>query len=154
MIFLVFKIGKDRYAMEAARVVEVLPKVRLKAIPQSPPSIAGVLDYHGSPVPVVDLSAVATGTSARDSLSTRLVVIHYPTPAGEECLLGLVVEMGTETVRFQNDDFQAPGVSTPEARYLGPVASDARGMIQRVEIEHLLPAEVRGRLWQQAREAV
>lgn len=159
MIFLLLKIGAERYAIETARVVEVLPCVKLKAVPHTVPGVAGVLDYHGAPVPVVDLSAMALGPEqrSRDSLSTRLVVVRY-TAAGlddgrQPRLLGLLAEMATETVRFKEGDFQQPGVSAPGAPYLGPVANHPRGLVQRVEIEQLLSPEVRGTLWQQAERA-
>ena len=150
MIFLLFQIDDDRYAIEIGRVVQVLPRVKLKAIPQSGASVAGVFSYHGSPVPVVDLNAMALGRAARESLSTRLVVVRYPDANGEQRLLGLLAEMATETARFKPEDFQQPGISAAGAPYLGPVVSDARGLIQWVKIEQLLSEEVRERLWQQA----
>jgi chemotaxis-related protein WspB len=48
MLFLVFKLGTDRYAIEAAQVVEVLPLVGAKHIPGAPAGVAGILDYHGA----------------------------------------------------------------------------------------------------------
>jgi CheW-like domain len=36
MLFLVFQLGTDRYAIEAAQVVEVLPLVNAKHIPRAP----------------------------------------------------------------------------------------------------------------------
>jgi chemotaxis-related protein WspB len=65
----------------------------------------------------------------------------------------LLAEQATATARFETKDFQEPGVSTPGTPYLGPVTSDSRGLIQLVEIEKLLPPEVREQLWQQAEAA-
>ena len=150
MIFLLFTIGKDRYALEAGRVVEVLPRAELKKVPQTPAGIAGVLNYYGAPVPVVDLSAMALGIPAKESMSTRLLVVRY-----EEHLLGILAEMATETVRLTPEDFVDPGVSaSPGAPYLGPVAhlpapaGAPRRIVQRVEVEKLLTPETRERLWQ------
>ncbi len=36
MLFLLFQLGKDRYVLEAARVIEVLPLMDLKQIPEAP----------------------------------------------------------------------------------------------------------------------
>jgi len=149
MIFLLFSIGEDRYALEAGRVAEVLPRLGLKKIPQAPPGIAGLADYHGSTVPVVDLNAMALGIPARESMSTRLLIVRYPAPPdGEERLLGVLGEMATETIRLGAQDFHEPGVSgEPDAPYLGPVAHVAGRIVQRVEIEKLLSPETRERLW-------
>jgi len=62
MLFLVFQLGPDRYAIEAAQVVEVLPLVNSKHIPRAPLGVAGVFDYHGTPVPLIDFTELAQGT--------------------------------------------------------------------------------------------
>ncbi len=153
MIFLLFHIGADRYAIEAMRVAEVLPCVKLKAIPQAVAGVAGVFDYHGQAVPVVDLATLASGRPARPSLSTRLLVAHYPAAGGQPRLLGLLAEHATEMARLNKEDFQTPGVSAAGAPYLGLVARDARGLLQWVEIDKLLPPAVREQLWRQAEQA-
>ncbi|MCX6967680.1 MAG: chemotaxis protein CheW [Verrucomicrobia bacterium] len=153
MVYLLFQIGADRYALQAAAITAVEPLVRLKHIPQAAAGVAGVADYHGQPVPVVDLSAMALGTPAQASLSTRLVLVQYRCPDGEERLLGLLAEKATETARYEKCDFQDPGVTAEAAPYLGPVIRDARGLVQRVEIARLLTPEVREALWKQAEEA-
>ena len=99
MTFLLFQLGKDRYALEARRVAEVLPPVALKKIPAAAPGIAGVLNYHGSPVPVVDLGAMALGQPARARLSTRILLVRYAAGTGPEQFLGLLAEQATELLQ-------------------------------------------------------
>ncbi|MEI6350405.1 MAG: chemotaxis protein CheW [Verrucomicrobiota bacterium] len=154
MIFLLFHIGTDRYAVEIRHVEQVLPQVKLKTIPQAAPGVAGVFNYHGAAVPVVDLNLMALGRPAQESLSTRLVVVHYPSADGTPKLLGMLAERATETARLEPKDFQATGVSSTGAPYLGPVINDGRGVIQWVEIGPLLSEEVRQCLWVQAGEAL
>jgi len=154
MVYLLIQIGADRYALETAGMIAVLPRLRLKQIPQAAAGIAGVFDYHGRPVPVVDLTAMALGRASEASLSTRLVVVRYRCPDGQHQLLGLLAEKATETARYENRDFQDPGVAADGAAYLGPVVHDARGIVQRVEVAQLLTPEVRESLWRQAGEAL
>lgn len=154
MVYLLFQIGTDRYALEAAGIVAVEPVVRLKQIPQAAAGVAGVFNYHGQAVPVVDLSAMALGQPASANLSTRLVLVHYRCADGQQRLLALLAEKATETARYEAGDFQDPGVAADGAPYLGPVVHDARGIVQRVEITRLLTPEVRNALWQQAVEAL
>ena len=153
MLYLLFEIGADRYALPCAGIVAVEPMVRLKRIPQAVPGIAGVFDYHGDAVPVVDLNAMALGRPSReDFYSTRMVVVEQPEEPGR--LLGLLVEKATEVARFNDSDFQEPGVIAEGARYLGPVVNDSRGIIQRVDAGQLLSPEVKAVLWRQAAEAI
>jgi len=149
MLFLLFQLGNDRYALEAGQVAEVLPLVSLKQIPQAPPAVAGVFDFRGEPVPVVDLSQMARGCPARCRLSTRIILVHYPDGNGDQRLLGLIAERVTETIRRDPSDFVVSGVALDAAPYLGPLATDARGLIQRVDVDQLLTSAVRDLLFQQ-----
>lgn len=152
MLFILFQLGGDRYAFDAAQVAEVLPLVQVKKIPQAPAGVAGVFTYRGAPVPVIDLSELALGRPARARLSTRLLLVHYPDATGVRRLLGLIAENATETLRREPGDFVASGVKSDGAPYLGPVVNEARGLIQWIEVEKLLPASVRDALFSRVME--
>ena len=81
-----------------------------------------------------------------------MLLVHYPDENGTPRLLGLIAEKATETLRREPGDFVASGVKSDGAPYLGPVASDARGLIQWVQVDKLLPASVREVLFQQTVE--
>src|SRR5580704_2020066 len=130
MLFLVFQLGTDRYAIDAAQVLEVLPLVKLKAVPNAPRGVAGVMDYHAAPVPVVDLSELATGVSSRQWMSTRIILVNYREESAGTHVLGLMAERATETMRCAADEFVDPGVRADGSPYLGPVTMQAGGMIQ------------------------
>ena len=149
MLFLLFQLGADWYALDAGQVAEVLPLVRIKPIPRTPPAVAGVLNYRGAPVPVIDLRALTLGRPARPRLSTRIILVHYPDENGGPRLLGLIAEQATETMRRQPTDFTASGVSNDAASYLGPVTADQRGLVQWIEVSKLLPPTVREVLFRQ-----
>ena len=149
MLFLVFQVGAHRYAIDASQVAEVLPLVAINAIARAPEEVAGVLVYRGAPVPVIDLSQLLEGRPAERRLSTRVVDRALPvergktagkTAEGETRLLGLIAEKATETIRREALEFVDSGVVNDRAPYLGSVATDTRGMVQRVDIGRLLTA--------------
>lgn len=146
MVFLLFQMGRERYALDVREVAEVLPLLALKRIPQAPAGVAGVFDYRGTPVPAIDLSQLAVGRPAEQKLGTRIVLVHYLV-AGQARLLGLIAEKATEILRRDEGDFITTGISSAAAPYLGPVCTDARGMIQRVAVSKLLPDAVRAVLF-------
>ncbi|ANN80329.1 chemotaxis protein CheW [Bordetella flabilis] len=153
-LFLRFDIGTERYALAASDIVRILPLMPLKRLPAAPAWVAGILLYGGEPVPVVDLSALATAQAAAVQASTRLAVVAYrPTPGAAGRHLGLLLEHATETVHYDTEEFQSYGLDNRDAPYLGPVLADARGMVQCVRIADLLPASVRERLFQDAEQA-
>ena len=147
MLFLVFELGKDRYAIEASQVVEILHQVNFKQIPRAPAGVAGILDYHGAPVPLIDLSELALGRPSRKWMSTRIILVKYLAIADERRLLGLLAEQATETLRRGEEDFSGTGLEVSGAPYLGPVTADAEGIVQRIEIQRLLSEELRSQLF-------
>lgn len=151
MLFLQFQLGKDRYALDVGQVVEVLPLVAIKGIPQAPTGVVGVFNYRGAPVPVVDLSVLLLGRPAKTSMSTRIVIVTYPDENGSVThLLGMIAEKATETVRRDPADFSETGVDNPETPYLGPVAADAGGLLQWIQADRLLPDAVRDVLFKKS----
>lgn len=143
MLFLIFQIGQDRYALEGRRVIEVLPLVKLKRVPKAPTGVAGILNFRGRLVPVLDLSEMASNIPAVSRLSTRLLVIDFSPQEGEGKMLGLIAENVTEMLRCHDEDFETAGVKPDGAPFLGPILRDERGIVQRIEIEKLISQEVR-----------
>jgi chemotaxis-related protein WspB len=150
MLFLLFNLDGERYALDAAQIVEVLALQPTRPVPGAPAWVAGVAGRHGEPLPVIDVSRLALGRDARRLLSTRLVVVEYR--AGEASsepprLLGLIVEGATQTRRIAREQFADTGVATPHARWLGPVANDGQGFVQWVQVRHMLTDDVKALLF-------
>jgi chemotaxis-related protein WspB len=149
MLFLIFEVGRDRYALDVREVAEVLPLVGIKHVPQAPPAVAGILNYRGAPVPVIDVSHLALGRPSAHRLSTRIVIVNYPDETGRTHLLGVMAERATRTVRHEASDFVASGVTAEGASYLGPVVTDAGGLLQWIEVRALLPPSLRDMLFKE-----
>ena len=143
MLFLLFQLGTDRYALEASRVVEVVPLLELKRLPQAPHGVAGIFNYRGQPVPAVDLCALTLGQPASERLSTRIIIVNLPDARGTGRLVGLVAEHATEMLRKKPEDFVDSGLRIATAPYLGPVLLDPQGPIQWVHEQRLLAEPLR-----------
>src|SRR5882757_4941159 len=104
MLFLVFELDGNRYALDSRQLVEVLPMVNLRPLSRMPPAIAGLFDYHGHPVAAVDLSEILVGRSARRRLNTRMVVVSYQADDAQHTL-GLIAEKATTTLRLDSAQF-------------------------------------------------
>lgn len=143
MLFVLFHLGQERYALEAARVVEVIPLLALKRFPQSPPGVAGMFIYHGRPVPALDLCELTVGRPAHEHFSTRIILIKQASPAGEQQLMGLIAERVTDTLRCDEKDFLDPGVQLAAAPFLGPVLMDGKSVVQVICPEKLVQGDMR-----------
>jgi len=147
-LFLVFHIGSERYALKATEVAEVLPRLPLKPIAHAPAWVAGIFAHRGAMVPVIDLSALTFGTPAQARTSTRLVLVNYqPDARAPARRLGLILEQATDTLRCDPAEFQPYGLDNRQARYLGPVREDERGLMQWIGVADLLTADVQALLF-------
>lgn len=147
MKVLVFHIGIDRYGLRLAAIVRVLPLLELKQLPLVPDYVAGLMDLHGDPVPVIDLSRLAGLAPAALQFDTRIVVVDYHAANGTSHALGLMASRVRGIVEIDDGKLADSGVAT--APFLGQVASDADGMLQLIELEQLLSPEVRALLFRQ-----
>ena len=103
------QLGENRYALEASRVVEVVPLLALQQLPQAPKGVAGIFNYRGRPVPAVDLGVLTLGQPASERFSTRIIIVNYPDENGTNHLVGLIAEHATEMLRKDAKDFVDPG---------------------------------------------
>jgi chemotaxis-related protein WspB len=147
VLFLLFQLGSDRYALEAGRVVEVLPLLQLRTIPNAPRGVAGIFSYRGRPVPAVDLCELILEQPARQRLNTRIILVNYADDAGQHRLLGLIAEQVTQVLRKDSRDFSESGLRLGAAPYLGPMFLDEHGIVRWVREERLLPDPVRDSLF-------
>ena len=146
MLFLLFQIGEARYALDTSEVLEIVPSVALKPVLRAPPGVAGLLDYHATPVPVLDLCAMATGQPSQTRFSTRLILVKIPASAenvGLPAMVGLLAERATGLLKRQPSDFARTGMRVPDAPFLGLVTADGEGFIHRVGVEELLTGPMR-----------
>jgi len=148
MLFVLFQLGNDRYALEASRVVEVVPLLALKRFPQSPRGMAGMFIYRGRPVPALDLCQLTMDRPALEHLSTRIIIVNYSDTPGSEQMVGLIAERATETIRRERNDFVDAGVQFSTAPFLGPVLMDDKGVIQLISAQKLLQENLGGLLFQ------
>lgn len=151
-LFLQFEIGDDGYLLQATQVARVVPLVDIKRIPRAPAGVAGAFNYHGTAVPVVDLSEMALGRPAARLLSTRVILVPVPVGAsaqGSERLLGLIAERVTTTLERNPADFGPAGVMTEAAGYLGPVTAVGSRLLQWIDVRKLLPAAVSDAVFRQ-----
>jgi len=139
MLFVVFQLSRDRYALDAREIVEVLPLVSLRRVPSAPAGLAGLLDYRGEPIPIVDLALMALGRPSAHRLSTRIILVE----AEGYVRFGLIAEFVTQTLRLESGAFSQFPVRVDGAAYLGPVANTPSGMVQWITPGKLLTPKLK-----------
>lgn len=148
MLYLLFYIDDDRYVIDAAKVVEVIPLVKLKKIPKSPDFVAGLFNYRGAPIPVIDLRRLSDCREIDSYMSTRIILVSYqPEGSHDKYILGMIAGRVTETIMRDSSEFIEPSINEIDNPYLAKVVTDEEGILQWVDVNRLVPKAVQNILF-------
>ncbi len=125
--FVVFRLGKEGYALEVMRVQEVLDMQSLTEVPGGPKYLLGVINLRGHVVPVYDLR-MPFGLSRAAQPSQVPSVLIVETQLGESQVTGLVVDRVSDVLEFSPEEVQPP----PQLG-LGKATPFVRGLIRHQE---------------------
>lgn len=145
MLYLFFSLGNEKYALASEPVRQIVPNVRLRPLPGSPAWIKGLLNYHESVVPVIDLSTLTQGQPVPDALGSRIILIERGTEGVR--LMGLLAEKVLEVHSISEDEIRSSGVQASGASGLGRVAIRHGEMIHIVAFDDLLSDEQKSELF-------
>jgi chemotaxis-related protein WspB len=146
---LVFHVGPERYAVPAGSVAEVVPSVPLRRVPGTPEPVAGLFDYRGHVVPVVDLCRLFGEGPCPARLSSRIVVVDLSAgepPGSRPPHARFVGALAERVLSVEDLDPTAadahPGPTSPGVPALGTVVRDDEGLVQLVRVSALLPPDL------------
>ena len=146
MLLVLFKVGAERYGIDAQSLIEIIPAVPLRPQRGAPPGCVGLLSHRERLVPVVDLALMMSGSVAAGRLSTRILVARYR-PGPSDARIGLLVEHATDARAYDPAQLMDPGLVAPDAPYLGKIARFDSELVQVVEVTDLLTPAVRAALY-------
>jgi chemotaxis-related protein WspB len=147
MLLLVFRVAEDAYAVDAGRVVEVVPRVALRTLPHAPAALAGVFRYRGRVVPVIDLGVLLDVGPCPLLLSTRIILVDERTQGRhrgrDEARLGLIAAHVGDVRRVADSQVIPPSPLMVPNPYLGPIVSDDTGLIPLIAVERIMAEPIR-----------
>jgi purine-binding chemotaxis protein CheW len=73
--FLIFTLRGDRYAMNVDNLSEVMETPPTFPIPKAPKTFLGVMNFHGTPTPVLDLASFLHGDPPKRS--GRILILDH-----------------------------------------------------------------------------
>lgn len=100
-----FVVGDVQYAIDIARVREIVNPLAITELPHTPPEVAGVADHRGDVVPVIQLRTRFGLPEVAQTRSTKWILVDAGTHT-----VGLVVDAVTEVFRTTGDFRPTPAV--------------------------------------------
>jgi purine-binding chemotaxis protein CheW len=105
--YITFKLGDELFALDVARVREVLDLSEITRVPTAPPHMRGVVNVRGSAVPVIDLRRKFGLPPEPDTVNTRIVVIELDLD-GELAVIGGLADSVHEVLELGRSQIREP----------------------------------------------
>ena len=105
--YITFKLGDELFAIDVARVREVLDLSEITRVPSAPPYMRGVVNVRGSAVPVVDLRHKFGLPPTGDTVNTRIVVLELELD-GEPTVVGGLADSVHEVLELERSQIREP----------------------------------------------
>jgi len=141
MLLLIFYVKEDCYAIDSSHVKEIVPLLKLQSIAKAPEYVAGLLNYRGISVPIIDLCLFLKNKKSNHFYNSRIIIVNYESEYGKG-LLGIVAENVTDVVRQDVTELKSSGVKLTTSPFLGKIVLNEKGMIQTIKLEKLLTKEL------------
>ena len=110
--YLTFRLSEEVYALDIAKVREVLDFTSVTKVPRTPDFMRGVINLRGSVVPVVDLR-LKFGMSATEGTVNTCVIITEVTVDNDTTVLGCLADSVQEVLDLLPEDISAaPKIGT------------------------------------------
>ena len=105
--YLTFKLEDEVFALDIAKVREVLDFTMIAKVPQTPDFMLGVINLRGTVVPVVDMRLKLAMTRSETTVNTCIIIIEIEID-GEATILGALVDSVQEVMDLDPDQIEPP----------------------------------------------
>jgi purine-binding chemotaxis protein CheW len=133
-----FTVGTEDHAVDVMRVAEIIQPLRVTAVPRAPAFVEGVIDLHGSMVPMIDLRHRFGFPPTPPSKKTKHLICRI----GQK-RVGLVVDAVKGNLRVPRSAVKpAPAMLGGGAqRYFAGMVASAGGILLLLNVKALLDSE-------------
>ena len=110
--YLSFTLADEIFAVDVARVREILEITSITKVPQTPDFMSGVINLRGSVVPVIDMRLKFGMSETVRTVNTCIIVVEVLMD-GEIIVLGSLADSVQEVIEMEPDSIEAaPHIGT------------------------------------------
>ncbi len=110
--YLTFKLGEEIFAVDVAKVREILDFTTITKVPQTPEFMRGVINLRGSVVPVVDMRLKFGMNRTEKTVNTCIVVVEINMD-NETTIIGALADSVQEVVEMDPEQIEpAPKIGS------------------------------------------
>jgi purine-binding chemotaxis protein CheW len=131
-----FRLNEQLYALPIEPIVQIVEMVTITPLPQVNHAMRGIINVHGTAVPVLDLRQHLGLADAGLRLHTPIILVK-----AKERQVGLIVDQVTSVMNVPVDRIAHPADVLPpelgQAPLLRGLAHTEAGMVLLLDLEHL-----------------
>ena len=127
-----FSLDQPRYALPVSDVVKVERAVEITPVPKAPPSVSGVIDFHGDIIPVLDLRKLLGLPPREIHLEDQFIITRT-----SQRLVVLVADSVAGVYDHDENDGRAAGGPFPFTEHLSGIAAMEHGIVLITDLENL-----------------
>lgn len=142
MLCVTFRIGKSRYCVGIADVEEILPPVKSQAIPSTPDFVAGMIDYRGEYIPMIDLKLLIAGVESEIKMNCRIIAIRA-TFFSETRKIALLVENLSDVLEIDEESAVLSALALERETFFGKIVYDEEGLIQEIIADKIITGKLK-----------
>ena len=110
--YLTFNLDKEVFALDIAKVREVLDFTSVTKVPQTPDFMRGVINLRGGVVPVIDLRLKFGMEMTESTVNTCIIIVEVELE-DEKTVLGALADSVKEVIDLHDDQIEpAPKLGT------------------------------------------
>lgn len=133
-----FKLGQEEFGVDILKVREIVPFQYIAHLPQTPDTVAGIINLRGNLIPVIHLRKKFGLDHVETDDKTRIIVFSI---AGK--LIGMIVDRVERVFRMQEHHIEPPpdlGIGKIQDYVIGMTNAD-HSLIIVIDIEKILTDE-------------
>ena len=104
--YLTFKLDEEVFALDVAKVREILEESSITKVPQTPEFMRGVINLRGSVVPVIDLRLKFGMSRTEKTVNTCIIVVEVQLE-DEVIVLGALADSVQEVIEMEPAQIEA-----------------------------------------------
>lgn len=137
--YLSFLLGNDFYGISILSVSEIRPWESATRVPNSPQSLAGILNLRGDIVPVLDLRR-RFGLKADDLQDKTVVIVVLVEYGGRSRVVGMIVDGVSDVVQLTEEQIQPAPVSPDgaDSAFVAGLAQVGQRVVMLLDLNLLL----------------
>ena len=141
--YLTFLMDGEEYGVDILSVQEIRGWSAVRAIPNTPDYIKGVIDLRGVIVPIIDMRERFGLKQQTYNHTTVVIVINTHTASGSRVQIGIVVDAVSEVYNLKKSEIKkAPNFGTKiDTKYIRGMASAKDKMILLLDVQLLMAPE-------------